>query len=172
MLSVVAVSALGVVHALNECEFVVNTGGSNKGLDLTPLAGMEIVMAEESPNEAYYIKYTPCANNVSESCYSQKAMAAQMYGAADTVGNGILAMWDKSVQPKVTTAANGADAFVFEYPQMGVTCNDGCYNGRQQEITFICDENADPYDKAQSKFYETPKTNGVCYYVCVDVYHF
>ena len=148
---------------LNACEFIVSLGvNETRGLDLTPLANTTIIMQEESPNDAYYLKYTPCQNGVEETCYSSgKSMCAQMTGPSDSGGNGILALWDnKKTQPKFTKSSTGADQFTFEYPQMPVTCNDGCYNGRQQEINFICDPNADPYDKSQSRFYETPKTNG------------
>jgi hypothetical protein len=149
----------------NSCEFGVKVDGENLGLDLTPLAGLEIIMQEASPNDAYWLKYTPCVNNVSESCYSGKAMAAQMYGSNDPVGNGIIALWDdKQTQPRYSQTSDGKDKFTFEYPQLGVTCNDGCYNGRQQEISFICDPTADPYDKQQSSFYETQKIDGICYY--------
>eukprot|EP01083_Nonionella_stella_P294277 1000507_1 len=133
---------------LSACEFVVHLPGNlTRGLDLTPLKGLEIIMQEQSPNDAYYLKYTPCANNVSESCYSSgMAMCAQMYGSNDPNGNGIIALWDnKKTQPKFSQTSDGKDKFTFEYPQIGVTCNDGCYTGRQQEINFICDPNGDPY---------------------------
>eukprot|EP00484_Ammonia_sp_Unknown_P023686 CAMPEP_0197030728 /NCGR_PEP_ID=MMETSP1384-20130603/9899_1 /TAXON_ID=29189 /ORGANISM="Ammonia sp." /LENGTH=247 /DNA_ID=CAMNT_0042460131 /DNA_START=8 /DNA_END=748 /DNA_ORIENTATION=+ len=165
-LAVTTVAHAAPYKALSSCEFAVSINGESRGLDLTPLSGVQIIMQEQSPNDAYWLRYTPCANNVSESCYSNsRVMAAQLSSSNDAVGNGILALWDeKKTQPTYSQTSDGADKFTFEYPQMGVTCNDGCYSGRQQEINFICEPDADPYDKSKSQFYETPKVNGVCYY--------
>eukprot|EP01084_Bolivina_argentea_P178563 308632_1 len=153
----------GIVNG--DCEWNVNQYGF---VDLRPLKGLQIEVVREEKNQ-YSLLYTPCNNNLfcDRDVYDDKnGMALQVMtnDLPDINCNGIISAWDSHTHPRHETNEDDEDVLVFSYPVFPPqTSGDGCFGGRSGEFTFICDENAIPYEPGD--FYQNQiDENGVCAY--------
>ena len=128
----------------------------NNGLDLSPLSGLNIQCVFEL-DSTQTMQFSPCASNL-QCTWSD--LDSYMVTQSSISGNCLagIAKLD-STAPEQTTV-DGQNAYKFSYTNGQVSF--GCLEPRTLDLTFVCDESADPYNENGLKCGEN--SNQICAY--------
>eukprot|EP00483_Globobulimina_turgida_P010604 UN10625 len=125
-------------------------------LDLSILRNSTIYC--EQGNNRYQLIFTPCRNDIG--CEGQVMIGQFANNNGPCMYN--VATFNQSLQPTYITQQQ---SYIFEYKNGRASPDAACNNGRIINVTFVCEQNAIPYDKAKTKCDdEADGPDGICPY--------
>ena len=129
---------ISLAHIYAECVF--------PGLNISNLDGLTLECRFAISPDDYVVSYTPCNNQIR--CPTIGAPLSMVIQENEGIDFDCydLAFWDPDVMPVLNETANPIE-YTFSYKNGGSTF--GCPNGRNIDITYICDPTANPYGDIQ-----------------------
>eukprot|EP01084_Bolivina_argentea_P032889 60881_1 len=127
---------LMTLNVLTHCQNCVYPDLNISGLD-----GLNIQCVFEY-DATYVLQYTPCQSNLQCSIFDLDTYMVLQNSLSGNCAAGV-AKYDANVLPEKITV-HDTKAYRFSYANGASSFQ--CGTGRQLNLTFICDPNADPYD--------------------------
>eukprot|EP01084_Bolivina_argentea_P174888 302908_1 len=137
-------------------------------IDLNGLSHTSIT-AEMRDSPRWSLTFTPCRNGCEciDGETDIKVMVIQNDNDNPDICMRPIVSWDNGHVQPILIEDKTDKQIIFEYPIEPNEFTGGCMNGRQGHITFICDENSDPYNKDMYEVWQGDTMDGVCQYYIV-----
>ena len=132
-----------------------------KDITLEPLSALNIQCDQ---NERYDFLYAPCSDTLKcEGGQDNNEVGMVLHWNSEQNNcDLVIAKWDETVEPYYDNRYS-TDAYSFYY--RNAPTDNSCPNGKSLNLTFICQEDADPYDEdTMSCTRGSGPDQGVCYY--------